>query len=68
MQPSPSIYIYKGSDCCPYCGIEVDERMIERAANALVPRVAGALPGDRWTREAVVDVLRAALDEHERRP
>lgn len=65
-KPRPDVPIYKGMECCPYCGIEVDGAMIERAARALVPYVAGALAEDRWTREAVVSVLKAALDERNR--
>lgn len=44
----------------------VTPRMVDRGARALVRHVAGALPDDRWTRDAVQDVLRAVFDIDEK--
>lgn len=43
----------------------VTREMVERAARALVPFVAGALAEDRWTLEAAEAVLRAGLERRQ---
>lgn len=69
LRPAPDVPIYKGLESCPYCGVEVDERMVERAISALavVPRRAETNEQDRELRRKwAVHVLKAALHEDRR--
>jgi hypothetical protein len=41
----------------------VTKDLIDRAARALVPHVAGALPEDQWTKDAAKAILKAVLSQ-----